>query len=355
MKRKFLCVLMVLCMVAAVLGGCGDSKDSGKKKIGISMPTKDLQRWNQDGDNMKQKFEAAGYEVDLQYASNEVQQQVNQIENMISSKCDILVIAAIEADSLGTALSTAKEKKIPVIAYDRLIMNTDAISYYASFDNYTVGVTQGKYLVEKLDLANAAGPFNIELVAGDPGDNNAGFFFQGAMDQLNPYIESGKLIVKSGQTDFATVATPGWASEKSQERMDAIIAAHYSDGSVLSAVMCSNDSTAQGVTTSLEANYTGTWPLITGQDCDIVSVQNMIAGKQAMSVFKDTRTLAAQVVTMVEAIVNGTEVPVNNTKDYNNGTGIIPSFLCDPVFADINNYESLLIDGGYYTKEQLNK
>ena len=322
-------------------------------KVGVSMPTKDLQRWNQDGDNMKTQLEAQGYEVDLQYASNDVQTQVSQIENMIASGCTVLVIAAIEGSSLGEALTMAKESGIPVIAYDRLLMNSDAVSYYATFDNYKVGNVQGQYVIDQLDLENAEGPFVVEFTAGDPGDNNAGFFFNGAMDLLKPYIESGKITVKSGQTSFEEVATPTWGTDVAQKRAEDILASFYADGTKLDAWVCSNDSTALGVTNALSANYTGEWPIITGQDCDIENTKNMIAGKQSMSVFKDTRTLAAQVVKMVGQILTGSTVDVNDESSYDNGTGIIPSYLCEPVFADVNNYKELLLDSGYYTEADL--
>ena len=325
-------------------------------KVGVAMPTKDLQRWNQDGDNMKKQLEAAGYTVDLQYASNDVATQVSQIENMISSGCKVLVIASIEGDSLGTVLEQAKEKNVKVIAYDRLIMNSDAVTYYATFDNYMVGTKQGEYIESQLGLKDGKGPFNIELITGDPGDNNARFFFGGAMDVLQKYIDNGQLVVKSGQVDFATCATQSWSTENAQNRFDAIISANYSDGTQLDAVLASNDSTAMGVTNSLEANYEGNhsnWPIITGQDCDKPNVKNMIAGKQAMSIFKDTRTLAEKTVEMVDAIIKGKEAPVNDTKTYDNGTGIIPSYLCEPVFADATNYKKILIESGYYTEDDL--
>ena len=352
MRKKFLSVLLAGAMLFAVAAGCS-SKKAGGKKIGVSMPTKSLQRWNQDGDNMKKELEAAGFEVDLQYANDDISVQVNQIESMINGGCKVLVIAAINGDSLGTVLATAKEKDIPVIAYDRLIMNSDAVSYYATFDNYKVGTIQGEYIRDQLDLDNAAGPFNIEIFTGDPADNNANFFYRGAMDVLNPYIDAQKLVVKSGQRDFDQVATQGWKTENAQNRMDAIIAANYADGTQLDAVMCSNDSTALGVANALEANYTGKYPIITGQDCDVTNTKNMINGKQSMSVFKDTRDLAKQVVEMVKAIMDGKEVPVNDTKTYDNGVKVVPSFLCTPVFADANNYKTILIDSGYYTEAEL--
>jgi putative multiple sugar transport system substrate-binding protein len=322
------------------------------------MPTKSLQRWNQDGDNMKKAFEAAGYTVDLQYGGeNEVPVQISQIENMISGGCNVLVIAAIDGNSLTEVLATAKQKNIPVIAYDRLIMDTDAVSYYATFDNWKVGTMQGQYIVDKLDLNNAAGPFNIEFFTGDPGDNNINFFYGGAMEVLQPFLDSGKLVCPSGQTEKTVVATEGWKTENAQARMENLITSNsYGPGKTkLDAVMCSNDSTAQGVTNALvNAGYDkGNFPIVTGQDCDVVSMKNMLAGTQSMSIFKDTRTLADQVVKMVDALLKGQAVPVNDTKTYDNGKGIVPSFLCDPVACTLDNYKQLLIDSGYYKESDL--
>jgi len=355
--KKLVKLIAVLIAVSSLLSvtACGAKKDDSTK-IGVAMPTKDLQRWNQDGANMKTQLEAAGYTVDLQYANNEIATQVSEIENMITGGCDVLVIASIDGSSLGTVLAQAKEAKIPVIAYDRLIMDTDACSYYATFDNYMVGTIQGDYVVKALDLENAAGPFNMEIFAGSADDNNARFFYQGAMDVVKPYIDSGKLVVVSGQVDFETVATAAWKTETAQARMDNLITANYATGTKLDVVLCSNDSTALGVENALDnADYVvGTnWPIITGQDCDKPNTKNMLADKQSMSVFKDTRTLAAKVVEMVTAIVKGTEVPVNDKETYDNGTGIVPTFLCEPVFADKSNYKELLIDSGYYTEADL--
>ena len=385
MRKKVIASLLTATAVVGMLAGCGGGNDAaetttettdtaetdaaetdtadadaaetdasaGGGLIGVSMPTQDLQRWNQDGENMKKQLEDAGYEVDLQFASNDPATQVSQIENMISGGCDLLVIASIDGESLGTPLATAEEQDIPVISYDRLIMNTTAVQYYATFDNYLVGQKQGEYLVEALDLENQAGPFNIEIFTGVPGDNNVNFFFSGAMDVLQPYIDEGKLVVKSGQTDFETCATQAWDSAKAQDRMDTIIAGNYSDGTNLDAVLCSNDSTALGVANSLAASYTGEYPVITGQDCDLPNVNNLAAGKQAMDIFKDTRTLADQVVTMVEAVLNGEEAEVNDTESYDNGTGAIPTYLCEPVVVTADNYEEILVDSGYYTADLL--
>jgi putative multiple sugar transport system substrate-binding protein len=344
----------------AATSGSGDTAaPSGETlKVGVSMPTKSLQRWNQDGDNLKSQLEAAGYEVDLQYAGdNEIPLQVTQLEDMIAGGCNVLVIAAVDGEQLGSPLQQAKEANIPVIAYDRLLMNSDAVSYYASFDNTKVGETQGQAIVDALKLDTEKGPFNMELFTGDPADNNVNFFFGGAMSVLQPYIKSGVLNVKSGQIEQAQCATENWNAEKSQARMENLISSQgYSpSGTKLDAVLSSNDSVAQGITNALVgAGYTkDDFPFLTGQDCDVASMKNMLKGLQSMSVFKDTRTLADQTVKMVDAILKGETPEVNNEKDYNNGTGIIPSYLCDPVACTLDNYKELLIDSGYYTEDQL--
>ena len=347
--KKILALVLALALVLS----CASAMAA---KVGVSMPTNDLQRWNQDGANMEAMLKEAGYEVELQFASNDVATQLAQVETMIDNGCKVVVIAAIEGSSLGQALDKAAEKGVQVIAYDRLLMDNENVDYYATFDNYKVGTVQGTYVKDALDLDNAEGPFYFEFTAGDPGDNNAGYFFNGAFDVLKPYIDAGKIIVKSGQTEFSAVATPGWKSETAQKRAEDILSSNYADGSKLDAWVCSNDSTAYGVTNALEANYdidTYGWPIITGQDCDKPNVKNMIAGKQSMSVFKDTRTLAAQVVKMIDQILKGEEVEVNDTETYNNNKKVVPSFLCEPVFGDANNYVELLIDSGYYTEDDL--
>ena len=354
MRKKVVSAILCASMVAGmvVIPGVAVKADD-KKLIGVTMPTKDLQRWNQDGENMKKELEAAGYEVDLQYASNDVSTQVSQLENQVANGCDLLVVASIDGSSLGEPLKQAKEAGIPVISYDRLI-KSDAVSYYISFDNYTVGTLQGQYVVDSLDLDNAGDKtYNIEVTAGDPADNNAGYFFNGAFDVLKPYIDAGTLNVVSGQTDFDSVATPAWDTQTALERMQNILASYYADGTQLDVALCSNDSTALGVENALAASYTGEYPIITGQDCDTPNVKNLVAGKQAMSVFKDTRALATAVVGMVDSIMKGEEPEVNDTESYDNGTGVIPTYLCDPVVVTVDNYKEMLIDSGYYTEDQI--
>lgn len=348
-------VMLVLSLTACSSSGSGsgDKKEGGK--IGVAMPTKDLQRWNQDGENMKKELEEAGYEVDLQYANNDIATQVSQIENMITGGCKLLVIASIDGGSLSTVLQEAKNEEIPVIAYDRLIMDTDAVSYYATFDNQKVGQIQGQYIVDTLKLDKEKGPFNLELFTGSSDDNNCRFFFGGAMEVLQKYIDEGKLVVQSKQTKLEEVATPNWSTEEAQKRMDNILTANYTGNKKVDVVLSSNDSVANGVTNALKAaGYTkDNFPVLTGQDCDITSVKNILKGTQSMSVFKDTRKLATQVVKMVGQIMSGEKVDVNDEKSYDNGKGVVPTYLCEPVFADKENYKELLIDSGYYTEDKL--
>ncbi len=323
--------------------------------VGVSMPTQDLQHWVQDGENMQKELEENGYEVMLTYAANNVAQQIADIENMITKGCKVLVIASIDGGSLGAVLKTAKENDVMVVAYDRLLMDTDAVDFYATFDNYKVGTIQAKFIIEKLELETTDKTYRMEVFAGSPDDNNARFFYAGAMDLLTPYIESGKLVVTSGQYDFETCAILGWGTPDAQTRMDNLLAAYYTDGTFPDLVLSPNDSLAMGIANSLEQAGCPIekFPVITGQDCDKANMKNIIAGKQSMSVFKDTRTLAAQVVEMVNAYLLGEEVPVNDTETYDNNVKVVPSFLCDPVFASIDNYVELLLESGYYTEDDL--
>lgn len=333
-----------------------DVKASGGL-IGVAMPTQSLQRWNQDGENMKKELEAKGYTVDLQYANNDVNTQIQGIENMITKQCKVLVVAAIDGSTLTDVLKKAGENGIKVIAYDRLIMKTANVDYYATFDNFKVGVIQGQYIETKLALKDGKGPFNIELFGGSPDDNNATFFFKGAMSILQPYIDNGKLVIGSKQKDFTTIAIQGWDSAKAQARMDNLITSTYAKGTKLDVALSPNDSLAIGIVASLKnAGYGSAdkpYPILTGQDCDKPNVKAMIKDQQSMSIFKDTRTLATKVVEMVDSVLQGKTADVNDTKTYDNGSKVVPSFLCDPVYADKANYKSILVDSGYYKETDL--
>jgi len=353
--KKIAAAAAALCLA---LGFISCRKKEGGLKIGISMPTQSLQRWNQDGADMKAQFEAEGYSVDLQYGGdNDIATQVSQIEIMIEGGVKVLVIAPIDGSSLTEVLKSAQEKGIPVISYDRLIMNSPAITYYATFDNTKVGEMQGRFIVDRLDLENTSGPYNIELFTGPTDDNNVNYFFGGAMSVLTPYIDSGKLVVPSGQTGKAQCATPNWSTEEGQKRMENLIQSQQygPKGKRLDAVLSSNDLVAHGITNALlQAGYTGDdFPVLTGQDCDKPSVKNLIAGTQTMSIFKDTRALASKVTGMVNAILKGEQPEINDTTTYDNNDHVIPSYLCNPVVVTKENYKEILIDSGYYKESEL--
>ncbi|WP_062320449.1 multiple monosaccharide ABC transporter substrate-binding protein [Halolactibacillus sp. JCM 19043] len=356
---KKLGILVVAIFSLFVMTACGDSGSGGDdetKTVGIAMPTQSSERWVDDGDNMVAMFEELGYETDLQYAEDVVENQLSQIENMITRGVDILVIASIDGEALTDVLDQAENLDIPVISYDRLIMNHDHVSYYATFDNFGVGVIQGEYIEENLGLADGEGPFNIELFGGSPDDNNAYFFWDGAMSILQPYIDNGQLVVRSGQTDFEQAATLRWSGAEAQERMDNILSAHYSD-ETLDVVYSPFDGISLGVISSLQAVGYGSenrpLPIVTGQDAERSSVRSIIAGEQTQTVFKDTRALAEQAVNMADSVLNGEEPEVNDTETYDNNVKIVPSYLLNPVSVDIDNYQEVLIDSGYYDEDEL--
>lgn len=318
--------------------------------VGISMPTKSSARWISDGETMKAEFEKLGYTVELQYAEDDITNQINQLENMMTKGAKILVIAPIDNKSMLDVLSKANDLGIKVIAYDRLILDSEHVSYYATFDNFGVGVLMGQYIVDALELDTAAGPFNLELFAGSPDDNNSIFFFNGAMSVLQPHIDSGKLVVLSGQTDFNQVATLRWDGQVAQQRMENLLTANYASGAKVDAVLSPYDGLSIGIISALKSNgYTlEDMPVVTGQDAEQASVQAIIDGWQAQTVFKDTRTLAKVAVGMAEALINGTEPEINDTETYNNGAKVVPSYLLIPISVDKSNWEKELVDSGYW-------
>jgi putative multiple sugar transport system substrate-binding protein len=329
---------------------------SAQRIVGIAMPTQSAQRWIQDGANMKLILERRGYKVDLQYAEDNIDVQVAQIENMLTKGASILVIASIDGESLTNVLDKAHAEGVHVISYDRLIRNSPWVDYYATFDNYKVGVMQGEYIVTKLGLNKGAGPFNLEIFAGSSDDNNAGYFFRGAMSRLKPYIASGKLVVRSGQTEFAKVAILRWEGAAAQKRMDDLLTSKYNEARI-DAVLSPYDGLSIGILSALKSAGYGTQakplPIVTGQDAEIASVKSMLAGEQTQTVFKDTRVLARRAAEMVDSILAGRPAEVNDTTTYDNGSKVVPAYLCEPVNVDASNYKAVLIDSGYYTAGQL--
>ncbi|WNM34907.1 sugar ABC transporter substrate-binding protein [Streptomyces sp. Li-HN-5-11] len=365
-RRAALTAIAGAASLALTLTACGQSGSGGSKEkagdvkgatIGIAMPTKSSERWIADGANVVKDLKAKGYKTKLVYGNDDPETQVSQIENLITQGVKGLIIAAIDNKSLNSVLKEAKAANIPVISYDRLILGTPDVDYYASFDNEKVGTLQGTYLVHKLGLDSGKnGPFNIELFAGSNDDNNTRYFFGGAMKVLQPYIDQKKLVVQSGQTALNQVTTLRWDGATAQKRMEDILTSKYQSAKV-DAVLSPYDGISIGILAALKSDGYGTaskpLPVITGQDAELASVKSIIAGQQTQTVYKDIRKLAQVATTMVDDALHGKKPQVNDTKTYDNGKKVVPAFLLQPVSVDKSNYEDVLVKGGYYTDAQL--
>lgn len=385
--KKVLALLMVLVLTVTMFVGCGAKKEEPKtsepaktetpaadketapekaaeevteqvgagKYIGIAMPTQSSERWIKDGASMKEILEAKGYTVDLQYAEDDIPTQKSQIENMITKGAAVLVIAAIDGSTLSDTLDAAAASGVKVISYDRLLVNTDAVSYYATFDNRKVGQLQAESLVEGLKKLKGEGPYNIELFAGSPDDTNSYYFFQGAMDVLQPMIDAGEIVIPSGQVTQEEVGTLRWDGAVAQARMDAILAANYTDGKTLHGVLSPYDGLSRGILSALTAfGLTGKdLPVVTGQDAEAASIKLIISGDQYSTILKDTRELAKVAANMVDAVLLGKEPEINDTETYNNNVKIVPSYLLAPFIVTKDNYQELVMDSGYLKPEDI--
>ncbi|GLQ08403.1 sugar ABC transporter substrate-binding protein [Devosia yakushimensis] len=342
---------------AFVLGSAGLAMAQDKGTIGISMPEQTTLRWNSDGAELKAALEAKGYTVDLQYAGDDIPNQLAQIENMVTKGSKALVIAALDGTTLSAVLEQAAASGVKVIAYDRLIRDTPNVDYYTTFDNFKVGVLQANSILKGLGYPEKQGPFNIELFGGSPDDNNAFFFYDGAMSVLQPLIDSGVLVVKSGQTGMDKVGTLRWDGATAQARMDNLLSANYSDGSRVDAVLSPNDGVARGILSSLKGIGYGSgdlpYPIISGQDAEVPSVKAIIAGEQYSTVYKDTRELARVTGDLVDTVLSGGTPEGLDTTTYNNGIKVVPSILLTPYEVDASNYKELVVDSGYIKEEDL--
>ncbi|QJW83983.1 sugar-binding protein [Ramlibacter terrae] len=355
MKRLHF-IIGSLALGAALTGLAPAALAQGKGTIGISMPTKSSARWIDDGNNMVKVLKERGYQTDLQYADDDIPNQLARVENMITKGVKVLVIAAIDGTTLSNALQKAGDKGIKVIAYDRLIRGSKNVDYYATFDNFRVGVLQATSIVDKLGLKQGKGPFNIELFGGSPDDNNAFFFYDGAMSVLKPYIDSGKLVVRSKQMGMDKVGTLRWDGAVAQARMDNLLSAFYGKDKV-HAVLSPYDGLSIGILSSLKGvGYCGggqPCPVVSGQDAEVPSIKSIVRGEQSSTVFKDTRDLAKVAANMVDAVISGKAPEINDTKTYNNGVKVVPSYLLKPVSVDAGNWKQVLVGSGYYKEAQL--
>lgn len=346
-------------------GGAGDGEEGGL--VGVAMPTETYERWIADGDAVKTGLEEAGYEVDLQFAGDNIPTQQQQIEAMINKGAEALIIASIDGTALGSQLEAAAAADIPVISYDRLIRDSQNVDFYVTFDNYQVGVQQGTSLLTGLGILDEEGneaadapegPFNIELFAGSPDDNNAGFFFDGAMSVLQPYLDDGTLVVPSEQTEFGTVAIQRWEQERAQSRMDDLLTSTYTEGDqTIDGVLAPADVLSRGIITALQNVGYGEgdlpMPVITGQDAEAASAKLIQDDVQYSTIFKDTRLLAEQAVVAATSFLEGNEPEANDTETYDNGEKVVPSYLLPTVIVTKDNLQAELIDSGYLTEEEV--
>jgi putative multiple sugar transport system substrate-binding protein len=329
-----------------------------KGTIGIAMPTKSSLRWISDGDALVAALKEKGYETDLQFAEDDIPNQLAQVENMITKGSKALIIASIDGTTLSAVLQQAADQGIKVIAYDRLIRDSGNVDYYTTFDNFQVGVLQANSLVKGLkERFPDTKPWNVELFGGSPDDNNAFFFYDGAMSVLQPMIDSGEIVIKSGQMGMEKVGTLRWDGAVAQARMDNVLSANYSDGSVVHGVLAPYDGLSRGIISSLRGVGYGSadqpWPIVTGQDAETPSVKAIIAGEQYSTVFKDTRELAKVTANLVDAALSGGTPEINDTKTYDNGVKVVPSYLLTPYDVDKTNYEELVVGSGYIKAEEL--
>jgi putative multiple sugar transport system substrate-binding protein len=347
-KKLLLPVTLAAMLVAPVA-------QAAKGYVGIAMPTKSSSRWISDGNSMVKQFKAAGYKTDLQYAEDDIPNQLAQIENMIVKGVDTLVIAAIDGTTLSNVLENANAAGIKVIAYDRLIRDSAYVDYYATFDNFKVGVQQASSLVEGMKKSGK-GPYNVELFGGSPDDNNAYFFYNGAMSVLQPLIDAGTVKIVSGQMGMDKVGTLRWDGAVAQARMDNLLSAHYTNKRV-HGVLSPYDGLSIGILSSLKGVGYGSgdmpMPIVSGQDAELPSVKSILAKEQYSTVFKDTRELARVTVGMVDAVLKGGKPEINDTKTYDNGVKVVPSYLLEPVSVDASNLESVLVGSGYYKASQI--
>lgn len=351
--KRTMAILVAMSLVIALFAGCaGDDEDY----VGISMPTQSSERWIKDGAAMKEILEEKGYTVDLQYAEDDIPTQKSQVENMITKGADVLIIAAVDGSTLSDTLDEASEKGVKVISYDRLLVNTDAVSYYATFDNRRVGQQQAESLVDGLKAMKGEGPYNVELFAGSPDDTNSFYFFAGAMDVLQPLIDDGTVVVPSGQVTQEDVGTLRWDGAVAQARMDAILAANYTSGEVLDGVLSPYDGLSRGILSALTAfGYEAgkDLPVVTGQDAEAASIKLIISGEQYSTILKDTRDLAAVAAGMVDAVLTDTEPEINDTETYDNNVKIVPSYLLEPYIVTVDNYQKLVMDSGYLSADDI--
>ncbi|MGX9901962.1 substrate-binding domain-containing protein [Arthrobacter sp. SA17] len=320
-------------------GGEAFPKDSS---IGVALPQKTSENWVLAEKLFNDGLTGAGFKADVQFANGGVSEQQNQISAMITKGAKVIIVGAIDGAQLGTQLKQAKDAGATIIAYDRLLLNTENVDYYVAYDNFKVGELQGKALLDGMKAKKPSGPYNVELFAGSPDDANAAVFFNGAMSVLKPEIDKGNLKVLSGQTTFEQAVTQGWKAENAQKRADTLLTGSYGTES-LDGVLSPNDTLARAVLTSVKAAGKPL-PVITGQDSEVESVKSIMAGEQYSTINKDTRKLVEHAITMVKDIQAGKKPEINDDKSYDNKTKIVPAYLLEPVIVTAANVKTAYTD-----------
>ncbi|RUS42645.1 sugar ABC transporter substrate-binding protein [Cohnella sp. AR92] len=359
---KALSVLMILALVTVLAAACGskngDSGSSSKVSIGIVLPTKSEERWIQDEQRFKDALKGSKYTTSVLFSEGSSAKEAENVETLINKGIKVLIICPFDGTAAGAAVKKAKDAGITVISYDRLIMNTDAVDYYVTFDSKTVGAKQAQYLV---DHAKGSGQ-PLYLYAGAATDNNAFQFFEGSWEVLQPKIADGtfKIANSSEAQALASKATltheeeakiigqvttlwdPNEAKNKAQTHLTA--AAADMKGDV--AILAPNDGTSRSIADVFAADSAIKSYVITGQDADKSSIQYIIDGKQSMTVFKDVRTLVKDAMGVALNILDGKTVETNGVS--NNGNKDVPSKQTDVISVDKDNVKEKLVDSGYY-------
>ena len=336
--RKIVSVISILIVVVSslLLTGCGQETASNKK-VDIFFPSGN-ERFVTSGNSLKDTLEKEGFTVSLQFAGSN-DEQAQQIDAVLGKGSGCIVIAAFDSKAIGTSLEKAKAKNIPIIAYDRLPMDTEAVDYYATFDNEGIGTAMAKYVENKFNLKQGAGPYTVEFFQGSDDDNNAVLINKGMMAVLKPYIDKGQLVVASGQTGFRDTTIKSWDGKNAAARMDKLVKTYYT-GRNLDILMSASDSIAEGLVDGLAgAGYNGVQPFITGQDATPKALEFVRSGKQGTTMAKSAELLNGKCIRMIKAVVEGTQPEVNDVSTYNNGKITVPSYLCIPLILDKENLD----------------
>jgi len=351
LKKAIIILILLFALLVSVMAGCSDWTAVGKK-VGISLPGTDGHDWEKEAAYLAEVLETAGMSASYQFAENE-ETQARQIEKMISDGCDALVVAPIDdGTALTEVLAKAEKAKAIVISYGKVIRDSDAVDYCVLFDSRAAGRMQGACIRDALSLNATPGPYLLEIFNGGGSGWDDTELYEGAMQILQPYIDEGSLIVGSGQVSLEDITAVGedGAEIEPGERLEALLDSYGDDNPYPDAILCSSDETALTVAKTLNGMGCMQFPVITGRDCLKDNIQNIIDGRQAMSVYRDGEALADRTS---RVLVGAFERHLAKASEgVFNGTVKVPCYFCDPVYVDVWNYQAVLIDSGVYSAEQ---